>query len=44
MHFFYDAPNFALRVSKNLKKSYYTSYEVVVGINSDGILKKQEIS
>ena len=40
-HFFNDAPNFALRVSKGGKKSYYASYSVVVGVNSDGTLKRQ---
>lgn len=40
-HFFNDAPNFALRVSKGGKKSYYASYSVVVGVNPDGTLKRQ---
>lgn len=40
-HFFIDAPNFALRVSKNKVKSCYASYSVVVGVNLDGTLKRQ---
>ena len=41
MHFFNDAPNFALRVTNNFKKSYYASYGVVVGVKPDGTLKRQ---